>query len=298
MKSTKSVLTITTVAAAILLSRVSAFTIPHSTTVFPTSVAQPTSEQKSSTRFIRLSPLFGRAAAVRAFTKGKTDAKKAKVNGYYGKKIMMCVKQGGSPDPVANRQLGDLIKAAKNNSVPIDNINRAIKRATEKGSGDFAESIYEAYGHGGASLIINVLSDNPNRSISDVKSTVQKNNGKIAESGSVLFMYDFKGKVEIPAEVDEEELMMAAIDAGVDDMELVEGDEEGTSIVYTDPKETSMMFEAVKSIGLEEGSKMSLLHVSKAPMECSEEDFENNMKIIEKLLELDDVDSVEHNMSN
>ena len=68
-----------------------------------------------------LSPLFmGRAAAVRAATKGKTDAKKAKVNGYYGKKIIMAVKQGGSPDPVANRQLGDLIKAAKNNSVPID----------------------------------------------------------------------------------------------------------------------------------------------------------------------------------
>ena len=68
-----------------------------------------------------LSSLFmGRAAAVRAATKGKTDAKKAKVNGYYGKKIIMAVKQGGSPDPVANRQLGDLIKAAKNNSVPID----------------------------------------------------------------------------------------------------------------------------------------------------------------------------------
>ena len=69
----------------------------------------------------RLSPLFmGRAAAVRAATKGKTDAKKAKVNAYYGKKIIMAVKQGGSPDPVANRQLAELIKAAKNNSVPVD----------------------------------------------------------------------------------------------------------------------------------------------------------------------------------
>ena len=69
----------------------------------------------------RLSPLFmGRAAAVRAATKGKTDAKKAKVNAYYGKKIIMAVKQGGSSDPVANRQLAELIKAAKNNSVPVD----------------------------------------------------------------------------------------------------------------------------------------------------------------------------------
>lgn len=142
------------------------------------------------------------------------------------------------------------------------------------------------------------MSDNPNRSTADVKSAVNKNNGKLAESGSVLFMYDLKGKVEIPSEVDEEELLMAAIDAGVDDMELVDGDEEGTSIVYTDPKETSLLFDAVKSMGLEEGSKMSLSHVSKAPVECSEEDFEKNMKIIDALEDLDDVDSVEHNMSN
>ena len=184
------------------------------------------------------------------------------------------------------------------NSAFQKNINRAIKRANEKDTGDFAESIFEAYGFGGASLIINVLSDNPNRSTADIRNAVSKSGGKIAESGSVLFMYDLKGKIEIPSEVDEEELLMAAIDNDVDDMELVEGDDDGTSIVYTDPKETGAMVEAVKSIGLEEGTKMSLIHVSKAPMECSEEDFENNMVIIDALEALDDVDSVEHNMSN
>jgi len=269
----------------------SAFTVPS------TAGSSPAHQQKQCPS--RLSPLFmGRAAAVRAATKGKTDAKKAKVNAYYGKKIIMAVKQGGSPDPVANRQLGELIKAAKANSVPMDNINRAIKRATEKDAGDFAESTFEAYGQGGASFIINVLSDNANRSTADVKSAVNKLKGKMAESGSVLFMYDLKGKVEVPAVIDEEELMMAAIDAGVDDMELIDGDEEGTSIIYTDPKETAAMFEAVKAMGLEEGSKMSLSHVSKAPVECTEEEFEQNMKIIDALEELDDVDSVEHNMSN
>lgn len=112
-------------------------------------------------------------------------------------------------------------------------------------------------------------------------------------------MYDLKGKIEIPAVVDEEELLMAAIDNDVDDMELVDGDEEGTSIVYTDPKETGAMFEAVKSMGeIGEEAKMSLSHVTKAPVECSEEEFEANMKIIDALEELDDVDSVEHNMSN
>lgn len=258
---------------------------------------------KASTQRIqhatRLEPLFmGRAAAVRAATKGKTDAKKAKMNAYYGKKIIMAVKQGGSSDPSANRQLGELIKAAKQNSVPMDNINRAIKRATEKDAGDFSESKFEAYGIGGASFIINVLSDNANRSTADVKTAVNKNKGKMAEQGSVIFMYDLKGKIEVPCVLDEEELLDAAIEAGVEDMELLEGDEEGTSIIYTEPKDTSAMFDAVKSIGKDDGAKMSLAHISKAPVECSEEDFDKNMVIIDALEELDDVDSVEHNMSN
>jgi YebC/PmpR family DNA-binding regulatory protein len=247
----------------------------------------------------RLSPLFmGRAAAVRAATKGKTDAKKAKTNALYGKKIIMTIKQGGSADPNANRALAEVIKAAKANSVPVDNINRAIKKATETDTANFSESTFEAYGAGGASMVINVLSDNANRATADVKSTVNKRGGKIAEQGSVLFMYDRKGKIEVPAVVDEEELMMAAIDAGCDDMELVEGDEEETSVIYTDPKETGSMMDAVKSLGFEENVKMGLVYVSKAPVECSDEEFEKNMDIIDALEELDDVDSVEHNMSN
>lgn len=179
------------------------------------------------------------------------------------------------------------------------NITRAIKKASEKDAGDFSESTFEAYGFGGASLIINVLSDNPNRSTAEVKSAISKKQGKIAESGSVLFMYDQKGKIVIPKEnVDEEALLMAAIENDVSDVELVEGDEEGTSVVFTDPKETGAMFEAIRSLGLDEGAKMSLTYVSKAPVECSDEDFEKNMAIIDALEELDDVDSVEHNMSN
>lgn len=241
---------------------------------------------------------MGRAAAVRAATKSKTDAKKAKTNAFYGKKIIMAVKQGGSPDPNANRQLYDLIKQAKANSVPMDNINRAIKKATESNQADFSESTFEAYGYGGASFIINVLSDNANRASADVKSTVGKKNGKIAEQGSVLFMYDRKGVIEVDGVVDEEVLMDAAIEAGCDDMEIVEGDIEGTTIVYTDPKESSLMLEALNSVGFEGKTKMSLAYVSKAPVECSDEDFEKNMALIDALEDLDDVDSVEHNMSN
>lgn len=257
---------------------------------------QITKEQPQEQHVSNTALFMGRAAAVRAATKGKSDAKKAKMNALFGKKIIMAVKAGGSPDPNANRMLGELIKQAKANSVPVDNINRAIKRASEANTGDFSESTFEAYGFGGASLVINVLSDNANRATADVKSTVGKRNGKMAESGSVLFMYDRKGKLEVDTVLDEEEVLEAAIEAGCEEMELLEGDAEGTSIVFSEPSETSMMFEAIKGLGHE--PKMSLCYVSKAPVECSDEDFEKNMDIVDALEELDDVDSVEHNMSN
>jgi len=205
--------------ALLLTASTSAFTFVSNTPSSPVSLQS----RNENANVGRLSPLFmGRAAAVRAATKSKTDAKKAKINAVYGKKIIMAVKSGGSADPNANRQLADLIKQAKANSVPVDNINRAIKKASEANTGDFAESTFEAYGLGGASFIINVLSDNSNRCTADVRSTVNKRNGKIAEQGSVLFMYDKKGVIEVPAVIDEEDLMMAAIDAGCDEMELME----------------------------------------------------------------------------
>ena len=133
---------ITSVAAALLLTGgASAFTVPRPSSCSPSRLTRPrealdnappaaarpsssaassSSSSSSRCRSPASSLFMGRAAAVRAATKGKTDAKKAKINGYYGKKIIMAVKQGGSSDPVANRQLADLIKAAKNNSVPVD----------------------------------------------------------------------------------------------------------------------------------------------------------------------------------
>ncbi len=183
-------------------------------------------------------------------------------------------------------------------SLSLQNINRAIKRASEASTADFSESTFEAYGFGGASFIINVLSDNPNRANADVKSTVNKRKAKIAESGSVLFMYDRKGKIEVAdAVIDEEALLDAAIEGDIEDFLLEEGEEEGSSVVLVEPADAGKMFDVVKEMGYE-SAKMSLAYISKAPVECSDEDFEANMQIIDALEELDDVDSVEHNMSN
>lgn len=243
-------------------------------------------------------PLFmGRAASVRAATKSKTDAKKSKTNSIYGKKIMMAVKSGGSADPNANGMLASVIKQAKANNVPVDNINRAIKNASEVDTSNFSESTFEAYGFGGASFIINVLSDNPNRASMNVKSAVNKLNGKIAEQGSVIFMYDQKGRIVTRGTFEEDDLFEAAIEAGCDDLEVAEGEEENTTIVYSNPKEMSLMIEALNSIE-KEIIKSEIVYVSKAPVECTDKDFEKNMKIIDALEEFDDVDNVEHNMLN
>jgi transcriptional/translational regulatory protein YebC/TACO1 len=88
--------------------------------------------------------------------------------------------------------------------------------------GDFAESTFEAYGFGGASYVINALSDNPNRATGDIKNVINKRNAKVAEMGSVLFMYDRRGKIEVDAKLDEEALLDQAIEAGLDDFEMVE----------------------------------------------------------------------------
>uniref|UniRef100_A0A7S1FM57 Uncharacterized protein n=1 Tax=Corethron hystrix TaxID=216773 RepID=A0A7S1FM57_9STRA len=211
-------------ASAIYISSALGFFHPSSSF---TSLSHRVVHQSTQSRvpaFSRRTSLYmGRAAAVRAATKGKTDAKKAKINGQFGKKIIMAVKQGGSPDPVANRQLGDVIKQAKTNSVPADNIARAIKRASESSGGaDFSESIFECYAQGGASMIVNVLTDNPNRAAAEIKNCFKKNDAKVAESGSVLFMYDRKGVLEVESELDEDGLLDAAIEAGCDDYEVVE----------------------------------------------------------------------------
>ena len=273
-------------------------TTNHATTTTTKWIRDPTHTAVTTTRKFPSALFMGRAAAVRASTKAKTDMKKTKTNALFGKKIIMAVKDGGSPDPQANRMLFDVIKQAKANSVPVDNINRAIKKASEGSAGDFKESTFEAYGVGGCSMIINVLSDNNNRATSDVRSTVNRREGKMAESGSVMFMYDRRGLVSVPALVDEEALLDAAITAGCDDYEIVPGDEPDTTKIYTDPKEAAMMLEAVNSLGFEENIQISLVYVSKAPVECTDADFEKNMEIIDALEALDDVDSVEHNMAN
>jgi YebC/PmpR family DNA-binding regulatory protein len=262
--------------------------------------------------------LFGRASAVREKTKSKTDLRKAKIYAQYGKKILMAAKGIGGGDLSVNRILAELVASAKRENVPADNIARAIKKGSSASSAstdNYVESVFECYGFssegggGSATFVINVLTDNGNRAAADVKSTVKKNDGKVAQSGSVLFSYDKKGCLKGTGKCSEEQLLEVAIDAGCDDMEFLpyssedddkdDDDEEvdGGGIVYVAPGDLSRMKEAMKAV-LKLDPITSFVHVPKAPVMLSDVDYEANLLLIEALEALDDVDSVEHNMLN
>eukprot|EP01035_Chromulina_nebulosa_P036972 gene36972-49886_t len=205
---------------------------------------------------------MGRAAAVRAATKAKTDAAKAKNNGRYAKKIIMAVKAGGA-DPEQNRQLAQVIADAKVANVPKDIITRNIEKASAAATADFKESVFEFYGHGGVGLLVNVLTDNDNRANADVNLVAKKNLLKAAAANSVRFKFDKKARLDVAAVLDEDRLMEICLESGVDDYDLrttadgcvLNPDEEGKSVVYVSLADMATMRDALKKESLEVETK-------------------------------------------
>ena len=150
--------------------------------------------------------------------KEKTDAAKAKIFTKIGKEISVIVKQGG-PNPLENSRLKDAIAKAKAANVPNDNIERIIKKAAgESGGSDYEELIYEGYGPCGIAVVVETLTDNRNRTAGDIRHYFDKFGGNLGQSGSVMFMFDRKGVIEIEGEGNDEETVMdAALEAGAED---------------------------------------------------------------------------------
>ena len=255
-------------------------------------------------RLIQTKLYMGRAAAVRANTKGKTDAAKAKNNNIYAKKIIMVVKQGG-PDPVSNTALERVLKEAKAANVPNDVVKRNIDKASSADTADFKEATFEYYGHGGVGLIVNVNTDNNNRATNDVNLVAKKNELKSATMGSVTFNFDQKARIDIKGKVlSEDELLEICLENGVDDYMLAtECDgglssprEEGDSTIYVEREDMSALRDALLASQLE--LTTSLMYVPKAGfMDVNDEEFDINMKAIDAFEALDDVDSVHHNIN-
>lgn len=223
--------------------------------------------------------------------KNKMDAKRGKIFTKIGKELMMAAKDGANPD--TNSKLRDVITKAKAANMPMDNINRVIKKAAgETGGADFEEMVYEGYGPNGVAVIVEAYTDNKNRTAGNVRHIFDKFGGNLGTTGSVTFMFNKKGQlvVEKTEDVSEEELMMVALDSGAEDFLS----EDTVFEIITEPETFETVKAAITDAGFEilEGSVTMLPNVTTSlDLEMSEK-FQ---KLVDKLLEDDDVDNVYHN---
>jgi YebC/PmpR family DNA-binding regulatory protein len=222
--------------------------------------------------------------------KGRQDAARSKLFSKLSKEITVAAKMG-DPDPEKNPRLRLAVKEAKGQSMPKDNIDRAIKKATGGDAEDYEEIRYEGYGPNGVAVIVEAMTDNRNRTASTVRSTFSKNGGNLGETGSVGFMFERKGEVTYPAEAgDADSVMMAAIEAGAED---VESSEEGHVIwcADTDLNEVSTALEA--ELGESDSTKLVW-----KPTTTTEMDLENMQKLMRLIDALEDDDDVQRVTTN
>ena len=226
--------------------------------------------------------------------KEKNDAAKGKIFTVIGREIALAVKEGGA-DPANNSKLRDVIAKAKANNMPNDTIERGIKKAAgDVNSVNYEQVTYEGYGPSGIAIIVEALTDNKNRTAANVRSAFTKGNGNMGNTGCVSYMFDKKGQIIIDkeeCEMDADDLMMLAFDAGAEDF----AEEEDSFEVLTDPDEFSVVREALEK----EGIPMASAEVTMIPQNYVTLSDENDIKFLNKTLDLldddDDVQAVYHN---
>lgn len=226
--------------------------------------------------------------------KEKNDAKKGKIFTKLGREIAVAVKEGGA-DPENNSRLRDIVAKAKANNMPNDTIDRSIKKAAGDANAVNYESItYEGYGPSGVAIIVEALTDNKNRTASNVRSAFTKGSGNIGTPGCVSYMFEKKGQILIAkedCEMDEDDLMMTALDAGAEDFAA----EEDSYEIVTDPDDFSKVREALEAESIEMASAEVTMIPNTMVDLTSEDDIKNLQKTLDLLEEDDDVQDVWHN---
>ncbi|WP_350344420.1 YebC/PmpR family DNA-binding transcriptional regulator [Proteinivorax tanatarense] len=226
--------------------------------------------------------------------KSRQDAQRGKIFTKISKEIMVAVQQGGE-DADSNFKLRLAIQKAKSNNMPNDNIERAIKRGTGDLEGKrFEDIVYEGYGPGGVAVMLDILTDNRNRTAGEIRHIFSKNGGNLGESGCVSWMFNRKGLlvIEKNKEVDEDELLLIALDAGAEDVKS----DLDTFQVTCEPEE----FESVKNTLDKAGCKLVFQEVSMVPqntVELNQTDMETMEKLEETLEDHNDVQNVYTNVS-
>lgn len=225
--------------------------------------------------------------------KGKADAARGKIFTKIGREIALAVREGGG-DPATNGKLRDVIAKARASNMPNDNIQRSIKKASgELGSVTYEEIIYEGYGPGGVAVLCEIVTDNRNRTAGDIRHIFDKNGGALGQTGSVNYLFDHKGVlvVEKGEGVDEETLMMQALEAGAEDFEAYDDNYE----ILTAATDFSQVREALESDGVQFASaERSLLPQTTVTVD-DPENLDKVMKLLDMLEENDDVMEVYHN---
>ena len=226
--------------------------------------------------------------------KEKNDAANGKIFTIIGREIAVAVKEGG-PDPANNSRLRDVIAKAKANNMPNDTIDRGIKKAAgDANSVNYEYVSYEGYGPSGTAIIVDALTDNKNRTAANVRNAFTKGKGNVGTPGCVSYMFDKKGQIIIDKEncdMDADDLMMAALDAGAEDF----SEEEDSFEIITDPDSFSEVRQALEDAGIE----MASAEVTMIPQTYVELTDEQDLYCINKILDLldadDDVQQVYHN---
>lgn len=224
--------------------------------------------------------------------KNAQDAKRGKIFMKLAREIYVAAKNGGG-NPDTNAALRLAIEKAKANNMPNENIERAIQKAVGgQSSENYEEITYEGYGPGGVAVMVHLLTDNKNRSAAEVRHAFTKNGGNLGENGCVSFMFDRKGLLIIErGDLDEEEVMLHAIDAGAEEVET----EDDAFVIYTEPEN----FEEVKNALEKHNYTFITSEITMIPQTTttvSEEDKEKMLKLIDMLEDNDDVQEVYHNM--
>ena len=229
--------------------------------------------------------------------KGANDAQRGKIFTKLGRELAVAVKTGGGPDPAINSKLKDVIAKCKANNMPNDTITRSIKKAAGEGNSDnYEANVYEGYGPNGVAVIVETLTDNKNRTAADMRHYFDKFGGNLGTSGCVMFMFDKKGiiLIENDGSLDEEQVMMDALESGADD---VESNEEGFEIT-TDPNTVSTVSEAMEKLGYNIAQAEAQYVPQTETSLTDEHDILMMNKLIEHLEDSDDVQNVWHNWEN
>lgn len=225
--------------------------------------------------------------------KEKTDSQRGKIFTKIGREIAIAVKEGGA-DPANNSKLRDVIAKAKASNMPNDNIARSIKKASgELGSVNYEEATYEGYGPAGIAVIVDVVTDNKNRTVADVRHIFDKSGGTMGASGCVGWMFNHRGVIVIErtASIDEDELMMTALDAGAEDFEP----QEDVFEIYTAVNDFSKVREALEAAGYTFiSAELSMIPTNTTDV-TDPEGVQKVLRFLERLEDNDDVQEVYHN---